>query len=332
MKESLRSASFARFKKNPSSYIAVGIFCGLFFILAATLSFIDVTFSIIAIPFLVLPFLFASHVACYFLDADQPVTISAVSRYFFGFFRPQFRSSFKGIKAFFTSLAIYFGVMIVTYVVFYSIFRNAYGEVFVESFKRIVNAYMSYEADTSDLLSIMSENGGLLLTFFIYVSTIPLPIAFLWFIYSVSFSSISIYYRLNVRTGTPSLIRLAVNETYSNFKSKMRSDWFKLNWPALVLSLLGSIAGGLIAFFLIEDISFFPVVVSLGGVTLLLFFLPFYFANMEVIYSQYASAFKDGNRMAVETILDRIQSSIDLSEEEKKQLKDSFKDNDEEEE
>ena len=103
MKDSLFSTSFSRFKKNPASYIAVGAFCGLFFILAATLSFLDVSFAILAIPLVVFPFMFASHVACYYLDVDQPITISAVSRYFFGFFNPQFRSSFRGIKSFLTS-------------------------------------------------------------------------------------------------------------------------------------------------------------------------------------------------------------------------------------
>ncbi|MBP5574759.1 MAG: hypothetical protein J6X50_03335 [Bacilli bacterium] len=331
MKESLRAASLNRFKKNPSSYIAVGIFCGLFFILAATLSLIDVSFAMLAIPLIVLPFLFSSHVACYFLEANQPITISAISRYFFGFFRPQFRSSFRGIRSFLTSLAVYFGAMIVVYVFCYAYFKNAYGEVFTEAFKNISNIYFSYESSYAELLNAMNENGGMLLTFFIYVSTIPIPFALLWFIYSISFSSLSIYYRLNVRTGSPSLIRLAVSATYSQFKKKMRSDWFKLNWPVLVLSLIGSIAGGLISYFLIEDISFFPVIVTLGGVTLLLFFLPIYFANMEAMYDHYTAAFKDGNRIAVETILDRIQSSIDLSDEEKRKLEDSFREDDGEE-
>ena len=332
MKDSLFSTSFGRFKKNAGSYIAVGAFCGLFFILAATLSFIDSAIAIFAIPLLVFPFLFASHVACYYLEANQPVTISAVSRYFFGFFRPQFRSSFRGIKSFLTSLAVYFGAMIVIYVVFYSIYTARYGEAFTTPFSNLVKVYSSNEASYDDLLTYMNENNGLLLTFFIYVSTLPLPLAIVWFIYSASFNSLSIYYRLNVRGGTSSLIRLAINETYAQCRNKMRADWFKLNWPSLVLSLLGSIVAGLIANFVIKDISVFPAIVSLGSVSLLLFFLPIYFSNMEVIYSRYINAFKNGNKMAVEAVLARIQSSIDLSEDERKQLEESFKDDTKEEE
>ena len=332
MKDSLFSKSFGRFKKNAGSYIAVGVFCGLFFILAATLSFVDSAIAVFAIPLLVFPFLFASHVACYYLEAKQPVTISAVSRYFFGFFRPQFRSSFRGIKSFLTSLAVYFGTMIVIYVTFYSIYSAKYGETFTTAFSNIVSVYSSNETSYDDLLSLMKENNGLLLTFFIYVTTFPLPLAIAWFIYSASFNSISIYYRLNVRGGTSSLIRLAINETYAFCKKKMRADWFKLNWPTLVLSLFGSIVAGLIAFFIIQDISFFAPIVSLGSVALLLFFLPIYFSNMEVIYSRYIDAFKNGNKMAVEAVLARIQSSIDLSEEERKKLEESFKDDSKEDE
>lgn len=332
MKESLRVASLNRFKKNPSSYIAVGIFCGLFLVLATTLSFLDISFTILAIPLLVFPFLFSSHVACYYLEANQPVTISAVSRYFFGFFRPQFRGSFRGLKAFFTSLPVYFGAMIVTFIFCYGIFKNIYGDVFAEAFSKTIKVYSSYSASYDDLMVVMNENDGMLLTFFVYVSTIPIPIALLWFIYSVSFSSISIYYRLNIRSGAAPLIRLAINATYSYSRRNMRADWFKLNWPVLALSLLGSIVGGLIAGFLINDITFFPLIVSLGGVILLFFFLPFYFANMEVIYNRYISSFKNGNKMAIESVLSRIQTSIDLSEEEKKKLEESFKDNEQEEE
>ena len=332
MNNSLYSTSFSRFKKNASSYIAVGAFCGLFLILAATLCFIDLSFAIIAIPLVVFPFMFASHVACYFLEANQPVTMSAVSRYFFGFFRPQFRSSFRGIKSFLTSLAVYFGAMIVIYVIFYAIYTRVYGETFINAFSNIVKVYSANDTTYEDLFRELNANDGFLLTFFIYVSTLPVPFAVLWFIYSVSFNAISVYYRLNVRGGTPSLIRLAINETYSRFRGKMRADWFKLNWPTLVLSLLGSIGAGLIAYFLIKDISLFPAIIGLGSVTLLLFFLPIYFSNMEVIYSRYIDAFKNGNKMAVEAVMARIQSSIDLSEEEKRQLEDSFKEDNKEEE
>ena len=332
MKNSLYSTSFSRFKKNSGSYIAVGAFCGLFFILAATLSFIDVSFAILAVPLVVFPFMFASHVACYYLEANQPVTMSAVSRYFFGFFNPQFRSSFRGIKSFLTSLAVYFGSMIVIYIVLYSVFKGAYGETFTAAFSNVVKVYSETNTTYDELLRVLNENDGLLLTFFIYVSTLPIPLAVLWFIYSVSFNSISVYYRLNVRGGTASLIRLAINETYARCRGKMRADWFKLNWPTLVLSLFGSIGAVLISYFLIKDITIFPAIVVLGSVALLLFFLPFYFSNMEVIYSRYINEFKNGNKMAVQAVLARIQSSIDLSEEERKQLEESFKDDTREEE
>ena len=71
MKDSLRSISFNKFKANPSSYIAVGIMCGLFLLLVTILAFIGPSLLIIAVPLLALPFLFASHVACYYLQINQ---------------------------------------------------------------------------------------------------------------------------------------------------------------------------------------------------------------------------------------------------------------------
>ena len=62
-----------------------------------------------------------------------------------------------------------------------------------------------------------------------------------------------------------------------------------------------------------------------------MFFLPFYFSNMEVLYHRYEPYFKDGNKAAVEMILRRIQNSIELSEEEKEELEKSFNNDGEEE-
>ena len=74
MKHPLRVASFSRFKQNVSSYVLVSIMCGLFLILAATLSFVDVGLFVLMIPLIILPILFASHIACYYLEANQPIT------------------------------------------------------------------------------------------------------------------------------------------------------------------------------------------------------------------------------------------------------------------
>ena len=329
---SLFRSSVNRFKKNASSYIAVGVFCALALILALTISLVDVSLLVITLPLIALPFLFASHVSCYFLEANQPVTLSAFFRYFVGFFNPQFRSSFKGIRAFLISLAIYFGMMIVSYVVMITIFRNQYGTLFSESLTNLIKTYASQETSYDDLMNILNDNDALLLTFFMYVSALPIPFAVLWFIYATSFASISIYYRLNIRGAVASLIRLAINATYSSFGAKMRKDWFKLNWPILVLSILGAVGGALISFLLVKNPLYFQALITIGSVALLVFYLPIYFSNMETLYKRYELAFKDGNKQAIEAVLKRIQSSIELSEEEKRNLEQSFKEENKEEE
>ena len=329
MKESLRVASFERFKTNISSYIAVGIMCGLFLILAATLSFVDVGLFVLMIPIIVLPILFASHIACYYLEAQQPITMGALFRYYAGFYQPQFRSSFRGIRAFLISLAFYFGGMILSYIIFYAIYQSVYGLTFSDAFSNLVKAYMSEDMSYEDLINILNENDGLLLTFFTYVSSLPLPLAILWFIYSISSSSISIYYRSNIRAVSNSLIRLALNNTFLKIKKAYLKDWFSLNWPILALSFVGAIVGACVSILLIKDVTYLGAFICLGSVLFIVFFLPFYFSNMEVIYHRYEAYFKEGNKAAIEMIIARIQSNIELSEEERHNLEQSFKDEEE---
>ena len=328
MKESLRVASFERFKTNISSYIAVGIMCGLFLILAATLSFIDVGLFVLMIPVIILPILFASHIACYYLEAQQPITMGALFRYYAGFYQPQFRSSFRGIRGFLISLAVYFGGMILCYVIFYAIYQSVYGATFTDAFSNLVKVYMSEDLSYEDLITALNENEGLLLTFFTYVSSLPLPFAILWFIYSISSSSISIYYRSNIRAASNSLIRLALNNTFLKIKRSYLRDWFSLNWPMLALSFVGAVVGACISIFLLKNVMYLGASICIGSVLFIVFFLPFYFSNMEVIYHRYEAYFREGNKEAIEMIIARIQSNIELSDDERKELEESFKSDD----
>lgn len=326
MKESLLNTSFNKFKSNPSSYIAIGIMCGLFLILATVFAFIDPVLLILVVPIIALPFLFASHIGCYYLQIDQPISVGAFFRYFVGFFRPQFRSSFRGLISFLKSLAFYFGSIIVASIVIYLIFKAQYGEVFTSGLNKLTYTYVSSpEATYEDIVEILNENGGMLLTFLMYISSFAIPLGMLAFIYHVSFSSLSIYYRANVIVAAPPLVKMSVANTYSRHRHEMAKDWFKLNWPILVFSFIGMALFAIIDIVFVKRIDLLPAFVIVGGVALLMFYLPLYFVNMETIYKKYEERFKEGNQEAIETVLMRIQNSIDLSEEEKRELEESLR-------
>ena len=331
MNQSLNQLSLERFKKNAGSYVAIGLMCGLFLVLLAMLSLINDTLVIIAMALFGLPIIFASQIACYYLKANQPITISAVVRYQLGFFRPQFRSSFKAIKSFLLALAFYAGSCIVSYLVLYAIYNHLYGETFVNGLANLIKCYTSTTFSSEEFANILTENNNLLLTFFIYVSALPLPVGIIYFLCSISYNSLSIYYRNNMMSAAPSLIRLAVNNTYVLRGRSMRKDWLKLNWPIIFLSLLGSILGAVVASLIMKNANYLSAFIILGSVILLFFYLPFYFPAMEVLFERYESAFMDGNKEAIHAIISRIQNSIELSEDEKKSLEDSFRNDDREE-
>ena len=333
MKDSLRNISFNKFKTNPTSYLAVGIMCGLFLLLVMVLAFIDPAILIIAVPLLALPFIFASHVACYYLQVNQQISLTAYARYFMGFFHSQFRGSFRGLISLLKSLGFYIATLIVAGITFYLIYKANYGETFVTSFNTLAfnyinNAEFTYE----ELIALLTQNDNLLLTFIVYISAVAIPLSMLAFIYYISFSSLSIYYRANVAFGAAALLKMSVGNTFARHRSEMRKDWFLLNWPMLALSFAGMIGFAILDLLLFKRIDLLPTFVIVGGVALLMFYLPFYFANMETIYKKYEMNFKEGNQEAIETILRRIQSSIDLSEEEKKNLEASLRGQDKEDE
>ena len=328
MKESLQHKSFDTFKSNPTSYIAVGVMCGMFLILSVLVSLIDPLLLVVALPIIGLPFLFASHVSCYFLRINQPITISAYFRYFLGFFRAQFRGSFRAIISYLKSLAVYFAGIFVASIVIYLIYKMQYGVLFTEALNKFVYQYVSSAEYTyEDIMDLLYENNNLLLTFFIYISAFGIPLAVLAFIYYISFSSLSIYYRTSLTIVASPLLKMSVGNTYNKYRKKMRLDWLKLNWLIFVLPLIGSGLGALVYFLVIKNILYFAPALTIGAFIPYLFFLPFYFPNMEVLYHRYENVFKEGNKMAIESFLERIQRSLELSEEEKRNLEESFKEN-----
>ena len=127
-------------------------------------------------------------------------------------------------------------------------------------------------------------------------------------------------------------MRLAIANAYGRYKRSMRKDWFKLNWLIIVLPLIGSALAVLVYFLAVKNPLYLVPVLNAGAFIPYIFFLPFYFSNMEVLYNRYENVFKEGNKMAIESILERIQTSIDLSEEEKRNLENSFKNDNEEKE
>ena len=328
MNESLIKSSFNRFKNNVASYIAIGVMCGLFLILVSTLSFIDEFVFLLAIPLLALPTLFASHISGYLLEAKEPVTIQGFFRYFISFFRPQFRSSFRGIISFLISLGVYVGGMMLAFFAMYLLFKSHYGATFLEPYNHLIEQYLaggSYE----ELMEVLKENGGILLTFLSFITALPLPLSIVTFVVLVSYNSISVYYRVNITSGAPSLIRLGISTAYQNSKKTMFKDWLKLNWWLILLPLLGSLIASVICVFALKAYTYLPAFATVGAFIPLVFFLPFYFPNMEVLYHRYEEAFRDGNKKAIKIILERIETSIELSEEEKRKLEESFLDDSE---
>ena len=331
MKNPLRQEAYHKAMKNIQANIAIGLFCGLAMVLVTMLSIIDFSFLIIALPLFLLPFIFASHVSSYYLQINQPVSMRTFFNYFLGYFRPQFKGTFRALISFAKSILIYVIGLFVFNLIFYMIFKAHYGEIFVSEFSNIVNHFSIAETSIEDINNLLNANTRLLFTFFTYVQTaaiFPLMTSFLYFI---SFASISLYYRANIPAGTAPIMRLSINNTYRQYGRKMKRDWWALNWPLLLLSLLGMAIAASINLFAIRDVALLPAVTLIGSVALLWLFLPFYFSNMEVIYKKYENRFKQGNKQTVTDIIQKIQASIDFNVEEKKTFEESLENEQDEE-
>lgn len=278
--------------------------------------------SIFLIPLLILPSLFATILTHYFLNNDDgSVTFSKFFTYFCNYFRAPFRSSFRFFYSLFFTLIISFLAEIVFAFIFYGVCALIDANGISAAFNKIVEMFTnnSFPNETTNLETLLGSNYNIFMLFFNLLNLSTIFVSVCCFIYFISVSSLSIFSRIKAKRIEPLYINSLHARAFKNNK-RFKKDYFSLNWPLYALLFIGFIGGVLL--FVFKTNSTQILLLSGVGFSFILMglYLPFYFPNMEVLYSKYQNDIKKANIIMAEDIINQINKNIKLSEEEKEIL------------
>ncbi len=326
MKE-LRAKAWSFYKITALESWVVGLLTGLLITGLLCLDFVIPGINILIVPFISLPILFAAYYSHLGVHLNQRLTFGNTMRFIFTYYRTPFNSSFGVISSILKGLLVFLGTELL-----FSFFGVQLTYLINPGIEASIDSFQNYLLESSflvsydDLMNLLTLNNNALL---IYVCIVTLPAFILgvgFFIYSISRNSIGIYLRLNMAENDARYIKMVMATTNRVLPRKMFKSWMALNWPMIVLYLLGATGGAIGMVFLTKNPLTIMSGAIAGGVLLLALFMPFYLPNMEAIYDTFSNAYRAGankvNEMLRQTAIENAKRAQEEKEYFEKMLHD----------
>lgn len=278
----LYKLALAKYKKHKLNSWIIAIICALFIGSICLISILSDFLVLLLIPVIILPFFFAcvmSHVA---LAERDELSFRSLFGFFALFFRQPFNSSFSFIRSLLKGLIIFIISGFIVSGICYAVYARS--ETFVITINQIIEQLKDASLTQEQFQSYLEANNNELNNFLGLTN----GISFLIFAYAYIFftlrEEITIFIRIKLR-GIPLAGQIARAAIKLNSR-KFNRYYFMLNWPLLLLILLGMIGGVVLSTVVFNK---FDMVGGIGlavSIAASAFFLPFYFANQEVIFEQ----------------------------------------------
>ncbi|MBR0295465.1 MAG: hypothetical protein IJQ67_06170 [Bacilli bacterium] len=290
---------------------------------AASLGAISFLLTFVISVLFVFPIFFSFIVSHTIAREKEPITFTNQFARSLAFFRSGNIRSFKLLSSFLFSMLYYLGASIALGIICVIVFRIIRPEVFNEMMTSLTDSLIAGEEGALD--DFLAEYANYVIYFEVFTTCPASVIASLFFIYRTTINSIYIYAKKILHKFDSGMIMMIHNQVFRTNGRSIRKDYFALNWPIFVLFFLfSSGVGFLIAYFIRFDPTWIASLGVAGGLLSLMFFLPFYFGNMEAIYQKYEMEYKRATIEVTKRLYDTIRERIDLNEEEKKNLEDAL--------
>ena len=331
MDKELRKEAINNYKSRVSTSWILGVALAIF---AAAIVMSGLVSEFLLYPLVILllfPFFFSCIVTHLVAKEDNEITFTKQFSRSLLFFRSGNYRSFRMISSFLYSFLVYavfstFGTLIALIV-----FRNNYPEAFTEIYQAFVDAI--YNGEEESFLEILTSYEELIALYELLVVTPSSLAAVTFFLYRTTLHAIFVYAKNFLHRFQVVLIVAIHNLVFKTMGNKIRKDYFSLNWPIFVIFPIFSVGMGIITYLYIRQTA--TAIISFGiavGFLSLMFYLPFYFGNMEALFNKYANEYK---KCTIEIIDGLKQRSIDSSlaiEDEEDDIASAIKDLDDDDE
>lgn len=320
----LRKDAFELYKKTWLESWLIGILSGLLIAGLFALNMLVSSVWLFITPLLVLPIFFAAIMSHLGLRHKRQLTLGITLKEMALFYRPPFNSSFSYIGSFFKSFAIFVGFLFIGVSLGYY-FTYLINPGIVDSFAELDKIMKGATTVTDETINyLLSINNYAIFT---YLFIALLPASFfqaLVLFYFITRNATGVYFRNSVRSDNPQLIKMVQNHVYMRFRMKMFKKYMSLNWPLILLFVLGY--GVVLAFTVMYSKNIMFIVGSslTGGMALMSLYLPFYLNNMEAIYLHSGEEYTTALDFVTKAVMSRMEYNLKVQEEQKKKFEETF--------
>ena len=284
MVKEVRQKALEKYKSHILNSWIISIICGLFIAALVLVGILSEALTIILVPFLILPFFFACAVSHVSLREKDELTGGNLFAFYRLFFRPPFFSSFSAIKSFLKAFLVALVISFVSTGICYFVFSQSGS--FQPSLNQLIESVSNMTITDEQYQLLLEANDNELANFFNLTDAITFMAYAFGFIFFILREEITIYIRLSIKN-----IPLAGAISRASIKSnsgKFNKLYFALNWPLLLIMLVGMVGGTILSILVFHNYSISGVIGLSVGLALSSTFLPFYFANMEAIFEELA--------------------------------------------
>ena len=324
-KSKLKQQASEYYRHSPVSCWILGLTSGVLVAAIIALDLLVPCISFLTIPFLVVPILFSAQVQHVMLKTEATITVTSSLRTFGLYYKRDFFGTFSIIFNFFKSLVVFL-VLETTISMAASTIFVILNPQFEASINSLYQLLYSYEFTYEDIINQLNANYYLILKF-LSICIIPsVFIALIFFIYNLSRYSLMVYYKMHLRRTDSRFAKLVYQFAMRGRRIEMLRNYLSLQWPLYLLLVIGFAGGSVFGYFFYYDILKMIGFGLVGGALLGAFFLPFYFSNMQALYDMYAGLYDAVTKEVTTSLIGRLQSDIDLSEQEKERLEETLSD------
>ena len=280
---------------------------------------------LLTFPLVILPIVFSGILQHIYLRQNGQLTIRGSLVSFGLYFTPIFRGAFRFLFSLLKSVLVFIIIeMTVSFIV--STIYQATSPQFVEMINSLYDTIYSETLSLEKVNEILMANDAILFRYLVIVLMPSYFIAVLFLIYNISRNSITSYFLADNKKGNPQIARYVYGDVLRNKRFALLRDYWILNWPLYVLLIIGFGGGAVLGYFWKQDLLTMITCGNVLGALLTMFVFPFYFANQEALYERYKVYFDQGLKNVTSFMLQNIQRNIDLSNEEKERLEQTFLD------
>ena len=324
MNNSLRRSAIEKFKMNPLAFVCLGVFFCIFASLCVALSLLVPFLGAIAIVLFAIPLLFGVIVQTMNVAFFEKVEFKFIVLLSFGYYNPQFAGSLRVLWTFLKSIIIELISFIIIILITGAVAHSLHPAEFDGAFALFRQEFLSGSMTGEELTSILDMNGRILLHVYNISICGSALVFYIAFIFQLFYNTLGIYFRSVLKPTALMLGKRSINSAIRANKGKILKDFLYLNWPLLVLGLLGACLGGYLSIVVSKDYIYIQDFGLIGALLLMAFYFPMYLANMNALYEKYHFIVILGVNNSIKETMEKIQKNIDLSEEDKEKIKETL--------